>query len=139
MADSVVCHLLFCKNPECGRPMKLPTETLLPLLVDPEDPSIRASAIAVLCHHCMKIESYSLRPDSPDWCAAHLVALDRISGVGRTTWLRCEEGSCKARLPLVSVWSPAIAYTPPETSAEKAFPWHDLKCPNGHAIPFPQN
>ena len=140
MIDSTPCRLLFCKGPECGKLMKIPTGTLLQLIADPEDPSIHASAIAVLCPHCRTIRRYSLQPNSPDWCGEdHLVSLDRISSMSRPTWLKCGEESCKARLPLISVWSPATNHEPLEANAQDPFPWDsDLVCPNGHPIPYPQ-
>jgi hypothetical protein len=119
--------------------MKLLTGRLLQLIVDPEDPSIHASAIALLCHHCMTIKRYSLAPDSPDQCGRdHLVTLDRTSGMSRAIWLKCGEESCKARLPLIFVSIHPTTDEPLKSSEKDPFPWDDLTCPNGHPIPFPQ-
>lgn len=120
--------------------MKLPSETLRLLIADPEAPSTHACAIAVLCCHCMKIERHTLGPDSPDDCGEdHLVPQGRISGVRLAARLKCDEETCKARLPLIVVWDPATTREPLAANADATFPWGDLTCPSGHPIPFPQS
>jgi hypothetical protein len=139
MTDGIPCRLLFCKGPECGRPIKLPTGRLLQLIVDPVDPSTHASEIALLCLHCMTIKRYSFAPESPDQCGMdHLVSLDRISGMSQPTWLKCDEVSCKALLPLISVWNPATIPEPLISNDKDPYPWNDLFCANGHPILYPQ-
>jgi hypothetical protein len=139
MSDATPCRLLFCKNPGCGRPMKLPIGKLLQLIVDPADPSIHASAIALLCHQCMTIKRYSLEPNSPDQCGEdHLVELDRISGMSHAIWLKCDEKTCKARLPLIFVSIPSTNDELLKFDGKDTYPWEDLTCPNGHPVPFPQ-
>jgi len=138
MTEPTLCRLFFCKNERCGKPMLLPLDKLLQLIVDPADPSIRASAIAAICHWCRQIKKYSLDPNSSDRSGEdRLVPLDQTEAMNRLAWLKCGEESCTSRLPLIET---SIASTVPELHAAniRDLEWTDLTCPNLHPIPYPQ-
>jgi len=145
MPDTISCRFFLCRNPECGKPMRFPIEALLRLTVDPADPSIRASAIAVLCHHCTQIKRHSLLPNSSDqFDADRFVLQDRSVGMNLLGWLRCDEETCKSRLPLIETWSQTITSVRQMELREenmKKVNWDELStltCPGVHLIPYPQ-
>jgi hypothetical protein len=145
MPDTILCRFFLCRNPECGKPLRLPLETLLWLTANPADPSIRASAIAVLCHHCTRINSYSLLQNSSDRVDAdQFVSPDRSAGINLLKWLRCDEETCKSRLPLIETWSQVTTHVRQMELLEenmKKVNWDELStltCPEVHQIPFPQ-
>ena len=122
--------------------MQLPLDTLLQLIADPADPSKDVLAIAVLCHRCSQIETYSLAADSSDRAAEdRLVGLDRTEGMNLLKWLQCDEATCQSHIPLIETWSNAIPHEEQGSirlANLKEFGWTGLFCPNGHPVPFPQ-
>ena len=141
MAEAIPCRLFLCKNPECSALMMLPVDRLLQLIVDPTDPSKDSSVIAVLCHRCSQIKTYSVLLDSSDRAGEdRLVRPDHSEGMNLLTWLKCEEESCTDRVPLIETWSNATTLELQgkirEANAQK-IEWTHMTCPNGHPIPYP--
>jgi len=142
MTDSVLCRLFLCKNPKCGKPMRLPLDTLSQLIVDPEDPSKDALSIAVLCHRCSQIGTYSLAANSSDrFGADRLVSRDQAEDMSPSVWLKCAVETCTPRTPLTVTLTPASdraeGYIGRELTS-LTMEWHKLFCANGHPIPYPQ-
>ena len=141
--ETTHCRCFRCKNPKCGKPMRLPLDTLSRLIVDPEDPSQGVPLIAVLCHQCSQIETYSLQANSSDrFGEDHLVERDQAEDISRPVWLQCDDETCKSHTPLTVTLIPASVREWKGMGGELTalkMEWSGLFCANGHSIPFPQN
>lgn len=121
--------------------MRLPLDTLSRLIVDPEDPSKDVLSIAVLCHRCCQIETYSLAANSSDQFGAdRLVERDQAEDMSPTVWLKCAVETCKPRTPLTVALTPASIRESGSIGSELnlKMEWSGLLCANGHPIPYPQ-
>jgi hypothetical protein len=144
MDGPILRRVFQCKNQKCGTLLRLPLDRLSQLSMHPATPSICASAVALLCHRCKQIRTYSLEASSSDHVGEdRRVSLAQTEGLDRLVWLTCEEETCEIHLPLLETWNqittPERIAKQHEANAEALKKgWTDLLCPKGHPVLFPQ-
>src|SRR5947209_6899783 len=128
-------YLLHCSG--CGNAILLPLEMLSRAFQYPGGRSNDKEPVAAVCDHCKQVRNYDLARKSPNPPWGPMVLAHEMSDWAYLGWLECEEGTCKARLPLFAKWNHAISLEQRKEYAN-AWDWDGLKCQNEHPIPKPQ-
>jgi hypothetical protein len=106
------------------------------------DPSKNVLSIAILCHRCSQIRTYSLLANSSDrFGEDRLVERDQAEDLVPPQWLQCAEVTCKSRTPLTVTLTPASdraeGYIGRELNS-LTMEWDNLFCASGHPVRYPQ-
>lgn len=131
-------HYVFhCRGPQCSEPIALRAEMLGPPFAIPDFPSKDLRAVALVCPRCRRVRTYSADKDLAAFDpTVKEVWLDQSPSQVFAGWQKCEEDTCTALLPLVSLRN--IPIDDVQKRIELAtWTWADVRCANAHPVPKP--
>lgn len=114
----------------CGGSILLPNDRIGSPFGNPEARKIDVRSIATVCHSCRHLSNYTMFRGGRGFDTRH--KLVHAPNDGRTAllnWLRCNEKTCTARVPLF------VRFTEPEQEMPApSWRWDNLTCALGHPI-----
>ena len=116
----------------CGAPILLPNDRIGSPFGNPDARKIDVRSIATVCFHCKHIGNYSMFRGCHGFDTRHRIV--HALNCGTTAllhWLRCEESTCPARVPLFVRLDGDTAENP---AAAAEWLWDSLTCASGHRI-----
>lgn len=116
----------------CAQPILLPNDRIGAPFGNPDARKIDVRSIATVCHRCRHIGNYSMFRSCRGFDTCHKIV--HAPNHGRTAllhWLRCEESTCPARVPLFARFGEDGNV---EEASVAAWLWDDLTCASGHRI-----
>lgn len=123
---------------KCGHRTPLRPSMSVPEAADQTLTGTDAELVSVACVECKRVYIYDLREAESILADMLLSPYDRDAPMRVfEVPLRCDELGCSTPLPVIAVRKTDTSSESLENEVAK-WRWSDLKCPEGHPIPWPE-